>query len=902
MFVDDEEVGTFLYDEGLRFGDPLPDHREVAGRPGEAGPAVRRSSGAASAIRTRRKSRPSRASRVVSGLRCCSRKVAVVSRVPVVPLPATLRPSLEIAVAVARGAEAPPRSHRGGTSGGPLLRQLPAPRGARGDRVGDHGAVARRRRCSGCTTPGVLAVLLPELEATVDFSQEAGRRHKDVWEHTKQVVRQSVPQPARALGGAAARHRQGADARDAPRRRRDLPPPRRGGRADVRHVAERLGFDKRRAAQDPVPDPAPPARQRLRAGLDRRGGAPLRPRDGRRTSTICSTCRAPTSPRAARAGGRRRSRNIHALKERILAIRALDARIPPLPPGLGNAIMETFSLPPSQADRRPAQALRGGRRARRARRAPRRRLLRRLPPRQDLTAGPPRGLPNSADPSAGRLRLIRSQRVRARVPCESSRFNRLVPVADAFEGLVLLPVQEVALAAAQGADLGGEEGRARDRRDHDGDQRPRAAWAAVCTGHGSNARLVTRLAMPELPDLVHVEAVLRDSAGGKDASPPRAPAIRRCCGSWCASLSRRCWSAARSSDRAARALHALRARRRPLHRRQRHAGRPLQADRRRVGDAKKKDPARAGPGASVRRTAPELQYVDDKRMGKVYVARARGRRADPRLRQAGHRSPLAGLHAGGLRQDHRQAARSGARVPDGQAARSPRSATPTPTRSCSRRGCTRRPSATSCSRRRSTRLYEAIGQRAAGGDRRDSPARTSPSTSRCATSSGARPRRQALPGLRHHHPRRPRRRRRRLLLPACQPATRKLFVAWSKLSSSGAWQRPQPRRAEVDASKARSSFALSYRRAKRNNAAAVATLSESAPGDMGIVTRWSQAARAAGERPGPSAPNSSATRAGRREVGQRNCVRVEHRADHDTPSSRSVADRRASGRGARSAR
>src|SRR5262245_49685841 len=42
---------------------------------------------------------------------------------------------------------------------------------------------------------GLLAVWLPELEATVDFSQEAGRRHKDVWEHTKQVVRQSVPRP-----------------------------------------------------------------------------------------------------------------------------------------------------------------------------------------------------------------------------------------------------------------------------------------------------------------------------------------------------------------------------------------------------------------------------------------------------------------------------------------------------------------------------------------------------------------------------------------------------------------------------------------------------------------------------------------------------------------------------------
>jgi len=42
---------------------------------------------------------------------------------------------------------------------------------------------------------GVLGVVLPELDATVDFSQEAGRRHKDVWEHTKQVVVQSPPKP-----------------------------------------------------------------------------------------------------------------------------------------------------------------------------------------------------------------------------------------------------------------------------------------------------------------------------------------------------------------------------------------------------------------------------------------------------------------------------------------------------------------------------------------------------------------------------------------------------------------------------------------------------------------------------------------------------------------------------------
>src|SRR4051794_36074952 len=43
---------------------------------------------------------------------------------------------------------------------------------------------------------GAMARLFPELEATVDFSQEAGRKHKDVWEHTKQVVRQAIPDPA----------------------------------------------------------------------------------------------------------------------------------------------------------------------------------------------------------------------------------------------------------------------------------------------------------------------------------------------------------------------------------------------------------------------------------------------------------------------------------------------------------------------------------------------------------------------------------------------------------------------------------------------------------------------------------------------------------------------------------
>src|SRR5256885_6876684 len=41
----------------------------------------------------------------------------------------------------------------------------------------------------------ILSVLFPELEATVDLVQETGRQHKDVWAHTKQVVRQTVRRP-----------------------------------------------------------------------------------------------------------------------------------------------------------------------------------------------------------------------------------------------------------------------------------------------------------------------------------------------------------------------------------------------------------------------------------------------------------------------------------------------------------------------------------------------------------------------------------------------------------------------------------------------------------------------------------------------------------------------------------
>jgi poly(A) polymerase len=194
---------------------------------------------------------------------------------------------------------------------------------------------------------GLLAVLLPELEATVDFSQEAGRRHKDVWEHTKQVVRQSVPKPA--VRWSALLHDIGKvptrvmlpDGRVTFHRHAEV------GARMWEPIGRRLGFEKadrqeirflilhhlRANAYEPSWTDAAVRR------FDHEMGAHL--------EELLDLSRADVT---SRRPGRRQEAvgNIHALKERILAIRELDARVPPLPPGLGNAIMQAFALPPGK--------------------------------------------------------------------------------------------------------------------------------------------------------------------------------------------------------------------------------------------------------------------------------------------------------------------------------------------------------------------------------------------------------------------------------------------------------------------------------------------------------------------------------------------------------------------------
>jgi poly(A) polymerase len=194
---------------------------------------------------------------------------------------------------------------------------------------------------------GALAVLLPELEATVDFSQEAGRRHKDVWEHTKQVVAQA---PARPLvRWAALLHDVGKvstrvllpDGRVTFHRHAEL------GARMFGPIARRLGFERgdRQRVHGLI-------LHHLRANAYEAEwtDAAVRRFDhemGDLLGDLIDLSRADVT--SARPGRKQEAaRNIEALLERIMAVRALDARVPPLPPGLGDAIMEAFGIPPSR--------------------------------------------------------------------------------------------------------------------------------------------------------------------------------------------------------------------------------------------------------------------------------------------------------------------------------------------------------------------------------------------------------------------------------------------------------------------------------------------------------------------------------------------------------------------------
>ena len=194
---------------------------------------------------------------------------------------------------------------------------------------------------------GLLAVWLPELEATVDFSQEAGRRHKDVWEHTKQVVRQSVPRLE--VRWAALLH----DIGKVPTR--TFTPD--GGVHFHRHsevgarmfddVGRRFAFER-------------PLRSQIRFLILHHLRA--NQYDGSWTDSAVRRFDREMEPHlvdlldlsradiTSKRPGKRQAalQSISELAERIRVLRELDAVQPPLPSGIGNVIMERFALPPSK--------------------------------------------------------------------------------------------------------------------------------------------------------------------------------------------------------------------------------------------------------------------------------------------------------------------------------------------------------------------------------------------------------------------------------------------------------------------------------------------------------------------------------------------------------------------------
>jgi len=194
---------------------------------------------------------------------------------------------------------------------------------------------------------GVLQSYLPEVQALVGFG-DGEFRHKDVWKHTKQVVWQSVPKLQVRWG--ALLH----DIGKVKTRRIDE----NGdvhffGHSEVgaamfrKRVAARLGFDGQlydsvhflilhhlRASQYDC-GWTDSAVRRFAREMDK--GLP----------DLLDLSRADiTTKRPERK--KRGLRQISELADRIELLRAEDAKVPPLPKGVGSAIMTHFALPPSR--------------------------------------------------------------------------------------------------------------------------------------------------------------------------------------------------------------------------------------------------------------------------------------------------------------------------------------------------------------------------------------------------------------------------------------------------------------------------------------------------------------------------------------------------------------------------
>jgi len=193
---------------------------------------------------------------------------------------------------------------------------------------------------------GATQLLLPELEATVDLAQEGGRRHKDVWEHTKLVVGQA---PQRGpVRWAALLH----DIGKVPTRTFTPNGVHFHGHPEVGArmfdaIAHRLPFERSDRSKIRFL-----IKHHLRSnqyGSSWTDSAVRRfARDmDAHLDDLLALSRADIT---SRRPGRRKAllSTLSDLADRIERLREEDAKLPPLPTGVGNSIMTHFGLPPSR--------------------------------------------------------------------------------------------------------------------------------------------------------------------------------------------------------------------------------------------------------------------------------------------------------------------------------------------------------------------------------------------------------------------------------------------------------------------------------------------------------------------------------------------------------------------------
>jgi poly(A) polymerase len=198
-------------------------------------------------------------------------------------------------------------------------------------------------------TGGILEALLPEVRAMVGFG-DGEWRHKDVWKHTKQVVQQSVPRLE--VRWAALFHDIGKV------RTRSISPSGEVHFFGHAEVGARM-FDKLERREKLFSSDGALCREirflvlhHLRASqydghwsdsAVRRFARDIGPH---LEDLLCLSRADITTKRPEKK--RRGIQMINELAERISRLAAEDAVVPPLPKGVGNAIMQSFGLPPSR--------------------------------------------------------------------------------------------------------------------------------------------------------------------------------------------------------------------------------------------------------------------------------------------------------------------------------------------------------------------------------------------------------------------------------------------------------------------------------------------------------------------------------------------------------------------------